>query len=226
MVFNLFIARERGIVSAFRTCLSRVTLLALVAALPGSLATADIIHKVRFKADAQIILWGQDIQQSEAQLYEQPPAPQPALLAAAAGRNPVIVTGRLIPLHQISNTPAYAIEQNGLSSASFYIASNTPYGIRAEITQPSPPLHELKNTAFQFGVSHVGKSAYQPESSPLAHEVKSLDSLIRPAIIFQSSRRTAARPGSLAEQSVRFAANWEQSRQGEAIDITFTVFVP
>lgn len=212
--------------SAFRTCLALAALLGLVIASPGGAAKADIVHKVRFQADAQIILWGQDTQHAEARLYDKLPAPQRMRLAVPARWAPIIVTGQLIAPHQTSGTPAYPIEQNGLSAASFYIASNAPYGIRAEITGASLPTHEMKDISFHFGVSHVGKSAYAPQSMPLTQSIVSLNDLRRPAIIFQSSRRTAARPGTLAEQSVQFAAYWGQTQQGEAIDITFTLFVP
>ncbi len=226
MVFDRLTPRERGIVSAFRTCLIRAALFGLMAVLPGGAATADISHKVRFQADAQIILWGQNAQHTEENLYDRLPASQPLRFAGAAHWNPVIVTGQILSVDQGSNARHYPLRQDGLSAASFHIASNAPYGIRAEITGAPPPAHDIKDSPFQFGISRVGKSAYAPQGMPLTQPIVSLNDLRRPAIVFQSSRRTAARPGTLAEQSVQFAAHWGSTRQGDTIDITFTVFVP
>jgi len=109
---------------------------------------------------------------------------------------------------------------------SFYVASNTPFNISAEITdvQVDPVFTAFSNTFLGFvdlemEVAPVGAertdgsitygSAAQPphsggEQAGFSSPIDLLDLVNTPTNVFSGNQRTAASPGSIVDQSVRF----------------------
>lgn len=181
-------------------------------------AHADITHRVAFKASPQIIVWGGDVSDV---------APTPRLQSANFDASvpsaplPFVPAGLLVP----ATDTLEAFETRGARQASFNVASNTAFAIKAELAKPAPYQAHLEALSFDFELTHIGKAASAPTDG-MTHAVETLADLTQPKIVYQSPSRTAARSGSLADQSLAFEATWDQPTMGGPIDITFTAFVP
>lgn len=194
----------------------------LVAALPQPGAEADIVQRVHFKADAKIIVWGESEQHQIAANYTQT-APK---LHQTAHRlhAPIVQTGLLIPAHiqSLSSTP---LETHPTSQANFNVASNTGFIIKAELKRHTANRPQLQNVPFSFELQNIGAKATAPASGETGNATNLAD-LAKPTIIYQSPMATAAQPGSIADQSLAFHAQWGRPVSDDPIDITFTVFRP
>jgi hypothetical protein len=207
-------------VSGFRTHAALILGFAGLTALAAPSAHADIVHSVRFRAEAQIIVWGEEISHDAA-----PIAARMQLASHNAAPDftaPIVQTGYLVPVRP----DLKSLHQTGQSRASFYVASNVAYGIRAEITRHASDQTALQHIPFLFRVSGAGAKAYAPKPGAVIQAAQTLADLAHPKIVFQSAQRTAQKPGTIAEQSVHFTANWGQAAHAEPTEITFTVFVP
>lgn len=143
---------------------------------------------------------------------------------------------------------------------SFYVASNTPFNISAEITdvQVDPVFTAFSNAFLGFvdlvmqvapvgaprtdGGFTYGSAAQAPhtggEQAGFVTPIDLLDLVNTPTNIFTGNRRTAASPGSIADQSVRFDISYPLVGATIAgydlslgvidfgVTVEYTVFVP
>lgn len=197
-----------------------------VAALPLLEARADIVHTVHFKTEARIIVWG-ETQRHQTATNADTIAPKMQQTAykrhqtAHALRLPLVQTGHLLPI-RIDASP---LEVQTSSEARFHVASNTGFAIKAELSSPLQSLQSLQDTPFTFALSDRGSKAVAPAAGETGYATH-LGDLITPTIIYRSPMATAARAGSIRDQSLAFHAQWGQSDRSGPIDITFTVFQP
>lgn len=135
--------------------------------------------------------------------------------------------------------PIGEVVLNRVSSASstFYVASNTAFNIDAELEASETfPAATRASTSFELSVDRqghgplsFGSHAQLPHSqgahAGIAADVKTLNDITSRRTIFTGDQRTAARPGSIAEQSVRFTTHLENSAASQA-NVLLTVYVP
>ncbi|MEM7637770.1 MAG: hypothetical protein AAF269_01810 [Pseudomonadota bacterium] len=149
-------------------------------------------------------------------------------------------------LQDISDARVDAVRQ----SSSFYVASNVPFAIDAQAFTPSTftEFILLLITRVQLSVTQAGDdglafgaSAQFPHSggatSGFAPSLRLWD-LRTPQNVFTGNQRTAAAPGSLVDQSVRFDAEYAIAAANLAgydlslgtfdfqVEVVYTVYVP
>lgn len=149
-------------------------------------------------------------------------------------------------LQDISDARVDATRQ----SSSFYVASNVPFAIDAEVLAPSSGLDFILmlitrvqlsvTTSGSAGIA-FGSNAQAPHSSGgtagFAPQRRLWD-YRNPRNIFTGNQRTAATPGSIIDQSVRFDAEYAIAAANLAgydlslgtfdfeVEVIYTVFVP
>ena len=149
-------------------------------------------------------------------------------------------------IQDISDARVDAVRQ----SSSFYVASNVPFAIDAQAFTPSTftEFILLLITRVQLSVSQAGDdglafgtSAQLPHSggatAGFAPSLRLWD-LRTPQNVFTGNQRTAAAPGTLADQSVRFDAEYAIAAANLAgydlslgtfdfqVEVGYTVYVP
>jgi len=149
-------------------------------------------------------------------------------------------------IQDISNARVDAVRQ----SSSFYVASNVPFAIDAQAFTPSTftEFILLLITRMQLSVTQsgddglaFGNSAQFPHSggatSGFAPSLRLWD-LRTAQNVFTGNQRTAASPGSLADQSLRFDAEYSIAAANLAgydlslgtfdfqVEVVYTVYVP
>ena len=149
-------------------------------------------------------------------------------------------------IQDISDARVDAVRQ----SSSFYVASNVPFAIDAQAFTPSTftEFILLLLTRVQLSVSQAGddglafgSSAQLPHSGGatacFAPSLRLWD-LRTPQNVFTGNKRTAAAPGTLADQSVRFDAEYAIAAANLAgydlslgtfdfqVEVVYTVYVP
>jgi hypothetical protein len=149
-------------------------------------------------------------------------------------------------LQNVTDTRVDAVRQY----SSFYVASNVPFAIDAQAFTPSTftEFILLLITRLQLSVTlsgddglAFGQSAQLPHSggagSGLASSLRIWD-LRTPRNVFTGNQRTAAQPGSIAAQSVRFDAEYAIAAANLAgydlslgtfdfqVEVVYTVYVP
>ncbi len=136
------------------------------------------------------------------------------------------------------------------TSSSFYVASNTPFVIEAQATAPTSFLDLLLLLAIELDLSvelsgddglAFGSQAQFPHTAGPTGGVTAgatLFSMLGGTTVFTGNQRTAAAPGSLAEQSVRFDAAYTIGAGSLTgydlslgtfdfeVEVVYTVFVP
>lgn len=133
--------------------------------------------------------------------------------------------------------------------SSFFVASNTPFAIDAEATNivaegdfdPTQVTYSLDLTVSGTDGTApnditFGGNAQDPGSATGFNAPTTLAGLATPSQVFLGSDRTAANPGSIVSQSVRFDATYElgggaaydlSQGAGEVkADVVYTVYVP
>ncbi|MEL7112334.1 MAG: hypothetical protein AAFZ74_00795 [Pseudomonadota bacterium] len=149
-------------------------------------------------------------------------------------------------LQNISDAQVDAVRQ----SSSFYVASNVPFAIDAQAFVPSTftEFILLLITRMQLSMTQAGddglafgSSAQLPHSGGstggVAPSLRLWD-LRTPQNVFTGDQRTAIAPGSIADQSVRFDAEYSISAANLAgydlslgtfdfeVEVVYTVYVP
>ena len=218
-----------------------ITICLMICLLPGTRAWANTVANPHFKIDGLVIVWGvsegaETPGQSAAQIGQslsvQPAAAQvPAQLLAPQP----VVTGQFAPIGQIALEPLSDTQMH------FYVASNTSFSIDAQWLnhgkQATDPMAAAKLALSvslgDRGTLPFGQSAQYPhKAGPLGgmpSYAHTLADLKTPRRVFTGNQRTAARTGSIAQQSVRFdmtLTGTSAAHRSEAPDIMFTVFVP
>ncbi|MEL7128450.1 MAG: hypothetical protein AAGK23_02795 [Pseudomonadota bacterium] len=205
----------------------RYGLLALSCA---GMANADIIDQPRFDVPGLVIVWGAESGTSP-QISDRFQAKAGRAVQARADLPVAFGSGRLVPIsgplekNTAETDAAYAASR-------FFVASNTAFSIDAELEAADP--QPLDRISFDFSVSLSGGRAQYPHSAGpdggMDKSVKTLGDLEQRTTVFRGNRRTAARRGTIRDQSVRFDAelisripHLETSRLP---DIIFTVYVP
>lgn len=201
-------------------------------------ANAISVDNPHFKIDGLVIVWGASKQSGDkAQIgprltLTRTPQVQPSLSTLPP------ITGQLTPLPAKDLAPLDDRQQH------FYVASNTAFSIDAELvteTDQTAPL--LDNTQFSLSVSlgdgDIGQSAQYPHTGGarggMATHVRTLADLTTSTRVFTGNQRTAARTGTIRQQSVRFDMTLMQTVSVDsspslaarpAPEILFTIFVP
>ncbi len=133
-------------------------------------------------------------------------------------------------------------------NSSFYVASNTPFSIEAVASEVAANTTNftLSDVGFAMSVTSSGNdglafgaNAQFPHTGGATGgvaAVSTLNDLAAAMTVFEGNRRTAAAPGSLASQSVRFdmeynlggAAGYDLSMGAGEIqaNVVYTVFIP
>lgn len=205
-------------------------------------ANASIIDNPKFKVDGIVIVW----QGESGTIASAPPTANigPAIsLSPAINSGPAaVITGTLLPLTE--NTPhtqAFPLHAPAQGETSFYVASNTAFNIDAElagkVTLPRQTLETLSfsmTASLEGGpLSGTGHKAQYPHSGGakggINPSIKTLGDLRQRTTVFTGNQRTAAKPGTIAEQSVMFSVTYDSLNAPlppNSPDVIFTVFVP
>lgn len=216
--------------------ISRLIGILLIGLLLAPWGQASIVHSPAFKVDGIVIVWGGGevmtggqsahigTRLSHNHTLEQPSLP--------------LITGTLLPLEHASLIP---LEVPAWGQTSFYVASNTAFQIDAELAAPAAlPLDVLETLPFNMRVAlagqgplETGQMAQYPHSGGaqlgFSPDIKSLADLHQRVNVFSGNQRTAARPGTIAQQSVEFIVEYGGTHAPSpqhAPSIIFTVFVP
>lgn len=190
----------------------------LVAALPLLQAQADVVQRIHFKSDAKIIVWGGDMRHDGTLIADHFSTLQKT--TARLQHQPLVQTGLLEPVVALA-----PLDTSTSSEAHFNVASNTGFSIKAELTEHMADTSTLAHTPFHFALSALGPKASAPADGHTQNALTLAD-LTRPVVLFQSQIATAARPGTIAEQSLTFQSRWGHPAHTGPVDITFTVFMP
>lgn len=152
---------------------------------------------------------------------------------------------------ELNETTDVTIGDALTENSSFYVASNTAFSINAVASATTNIGFNLSDIGFSLSVTPngndglpFGQDAQFPHSDNSATggvitTVDSLDDMeAGPTLVFAGNRLTAATPGSIADQSVRFDAEYTLSgNTGTGYDLSdgtgvietevvYTVFVP
>lgn len=200
-------------------------------------AFASIEHRVAFKVEGTVILWGEthtaaDIQQSvEFQSADD-------LIQPVSYDAPIATTGTLVPIAaaNLLAANAFPLAQSETSGHTFYVASNTAFNIRSDVSAVSEGLRDTVNVdiSVSAGQGHYGKSAQLPHTTNngVTAGIHTLRDMQASPVIYSGTRKTAVRPGSIADQSVRFdieytaSADENHARAFASQDVVYTVYIP
>lgn len=198
-------------------------------------AEANIVHRVAFDVQPIIIVWGAQTPNARR------PFPETSRVNSITQQiriAPPVIYGnsRLAPLHK-NSVDTFPIET---SASYFHVASNAAFQIDAQLADDtSATTDELGNMYLDLIVElssnegpNFGASAQWPHSGGprggLLPAPISLSRLERPVTVFTGNRKTAARRGGVASQSVRFRpiVRSERVAAQPAPEMVFTVYTP
>lgn len=211
---------------------------ALVGALAGLPdAKADIVHQVFFEIQPVIVVWGTR------------PPDRAASLATIGGRNHSEQNIRITPETVYGNGSILAAQPGDLESLDgnnsaapyFHVASNAAFQIDAQLAAgQSLDLGQMADLRLSLRAQltsntgpYFGRNAQWPHSggpeAGFAATKPALSDLATPKTVFIGNRKTAARRGSIAAQSVRFvvgvSSTANEQLKGRLVpDIVFTVY--
>jgi len=214
------------------------TLAAIIASVGlAPTVNGDIISTQRFEVDGLVIVWSADAAGNAPVavdfLIDGDANADVADVDLIADDAFTVVTGTLNSTNNNIGVGGFPLDFTGSPTVdsstprtSFYVASNTPFNISAEITdvQVDPVFTAFSNAFLGFvdlemEVAPVGAartdgsitygSAAQPphsggEQAGFSSPIDLLDLVNTPTNVFSGNQRTAATPGSIADQSVRF----------------------
>lgn len=214
------------------------TALAVIAAPP---ADASITHEVAFRADPLVIVWtgssadiGEQIDFRRETNFAPPPRAGEDAIVTGALVAPGSSPANLWPVGEA--TPWRSGRQ--ASETNFYVASNTAFAIDAHLVDA--PAMDPADVSFAMSVTRrgpdFGAAAQTPHAAgPRGGFASGVDTLADLAVqsrVFTGHRRTAVRPGSIRDQSVRFDVAYTLNDTGKhcgcsrRIEVSYTVFVP
>ena len=153
---------------------------------------------------------------------------------------------------QLDDTTDVSLDDELSHTSSFYVASNTAFSINAAATENTPvgAGFELEDVGFDLSVElngddglAFGSAAQFPhtddsDTAGVVTSVETLEDMATETLVFAGNRLTAASGGSIAQQSVRFDAEYTLAGQSGAgydlsdgtgeieTEVVFTVFVP
>ena len=221
--------------------------LALLSTALALWAGASISHNPTFKIDGLVIVW----QGEDGSIASTPPQASAGhtttlstdfnTVSSALSPAPV-VTGSLLPIsHAAGDADTHALHAPAHGRTSFYVASNTAFNIDAELSGALAFSAEtLKTLSFDMFASldsdalpGTALKAQYPHSGGsrggINPDIKTLEDLRQRTTVFAGNQRTAAAPGTIAEQSVKFTVkygNLKTPPPANMPSVTFTVFVP
>ncbi len=172
-----------------------------------AVVSAETIHQIKMSQAPKVIVWHGMGGPITGDLVE-----VSANFVATAVAPTYVQTGILDPIETGFDGAADKTQKT------FRVASNAAFSIRAQAKVVDP----AADAPFRLTLSAIGPNAQLPGARDTQSGLM-LSDLRTPQVIYQGSRRTAARRGSVASQSVEFTANWQAGPQA---DVTFTVFVP
>ncbi|MCB1756654.1 MAG: hypothetical protein KDJ38_14115 [Gammaproteobacteria bacterium] len=259
----------------YRNNLKKAALAAAVAASlgAGSAANASIVDNPVFKVLGAVVVWGGDGSGSAASVQDFIVGSGASAVDLIAGDVTPVMTGTLNSfaptaggmlnidgvsvdsnsdgvldasdtLSAFSPTSALS-NSNGLQQSSFYVASNTPFNIKAIAvldTANSTTGASLGSidrtmsiaTSGTAGSIAFGSKAQHPHSGGNGISMNGgLNNLSTEQLVFTGDQRTASDAGSIADQSVQFTNTYAVSNQGlesgisqVAATVTYTIAMP
>jgi hypothetical protein len=172
-------------------------------------------------------------------------------ITGAVGAAGVIDASTGFDAFQLDDTTDVSLGDELVQRSSFYIASNTAFSINAQANATTATGFALSDVGYSLSVETngddglaFGADAQFPhtDDSDTAGVVTTVDSLddmeAGPTLVFAGNRLTAATPGSIADQSVRFDAEYTlvgssgagyDLSDGSGVietEVVYTVFVP
>lgn len=216
--------------------------LLIVLLLMASRAEASVIHTPKFKVEGLVIVWQGDADGLAASAPRAVAGKALRHITPLSAASTPVMTGQLVPVaRDDADETEFPLSTLSQEKTSFHVASNTAFNIDAElIGADALSLETLKGLAFEMlaslqggPLSGTGQKAQYPHSAGARggfnRDVRSLADLRQRNRVFTGNQRTAAHPGTIAEQSVTFtvtssilAADTRSSRPS----VVFTVFVP
>ena len=222
---------------AFRNFVNLSRIIALAALFASSIcapASASVEHRLAFKVEGTVIVWGETHTSVGLQQSVQFKSADD-LIRPASYNAPVTTTGTLVPMTatNLLAENAYPLAQNQSSTHSFYVASNTGFHISSDVSAVAEALRDAVNVDIKVsaGQGGYGKSAQLPHtaSNGVTPGIDTLRDMQASPVIYSGSRKTAARPGSIADQSVRFDIDYTMPMEAQAFasqDVVYTVYIP
>jgi hypothetical protein len=186
------------------------------------------------------------------ELYISRKAPSGSEFMADNNSNGLLDAGDAFNAFELRNITDVVMRRNTMNH-SFYVASNVAFDIYAQAdnlqTSGDFTALGLENIRWQMTIRINGNdgleygSRAQDPSTGGAGVVgfnNYLDSMVTPTKVFDGGQRTARLSGSIAQQSVRFSAEYELRRNGASTngydlsmgkghietDVTYTIYVP
>ena len=203
-------------------------------------AQAHITDKPRFKVNGVVIVWSG----GEGDIQARTPIANAGKSVTSQSQTSTDFPAHIVQTIALENTPSqtvHALDQEATASKSFFVASNTAFNIDAELTNSNAfPPSALTAMPFKLSVStqgdgpvRFGTKAQLPHSagadSGMDRNLKTLADIQTRRTIFRGNQKTAARVGTISEQSVKFTmqhASAPATSNAEKAQITLTVFVP
>lgn len=217
----------------------RFLILAFASAAFAHLSHASITANPKFKVEGLVIVWGGNSGfgqiQPSAQIGKSVRRKTPLLTPNSPE---IVLTGHILTPLQHTKTPLHTLKDAGTS---FYVASNTAFNIDAQLAETVPfGDNSFADIALTLQIDLQGegplpfgsKAQYPHSAGPeggLSRTVRTLADLQQNTRVFTGNQRTAAAPGTISEQSVRFKITPQSSNTAtkEHIkSIVFTVFIP
>jgi len=203
----------------------------------GGTARAAIVDTPHFKVEGVVIVWS-DQGGDTAPILPRFPAEAGRAVSHTIAVPHLYGSGQLQLASDIRERPATAATV--AATRAFNVASNTAFSIDAELVGISPSrASDLDKIKFamrmDLGSGTRGRRAQYPHpggpTGGMATDITTLAHLTSRATVFRGTRPTAARRGSIVEQSVRFEAHFERAASvivadGPLPDIVFPVYIP
>jgi len=227
-----------SILCRLATCIGLIYLTAFA-------SSASILHTPEFKVDGVVIVWGGETATIDTEFPKAKGGKrishrlQFAQTDVHASGHKIVQTAHLTAQPSPPHPLLHTLQGQ---QASFYVASNTAFNIDAALTNSqtvSPQILAQTGISLktilkgQGAVKHGHKAQYPHSNGPkggINLNVKTLADLIQPQRLFTGNQRTAAAPGSIAEQSVQFIFDVQniaaETHFYTSQNIVFTVFIP
>lgn len=200
----------------------------IAAALIGGMAGvppgySNILHRIRFEVKPIVLVW-----RAEAPSEVTPGAPNPPQSVYLAPTDiasiDLLGSGTLVPADPSLDPGEISVNT---ASPYFHVASNTAFQITARIEGGSPAAISALSEAHlilsvelssdagpSFGSSAQWPHSGGPQAGLLTQSIR-LSDLTTARTVFRGDRKTAARPGTVASQSVRFSASIKTETDGQ-----------
>lgn len=191
-------------------------------------AGATVVDHPHFRVDGIVIVWA-------GEAGDAAPISGGALgqigqtVTTRVSAPPFMGNGELVPIGRGALVPAGPVS----SERHFFVASNTAFSIDAELSSRADAA-ALDTVDFDLsthlGRGAIGGAAQYPHRGGsrggVDQSVRTLADLVARRTVFRGTRATAARRGTIMEQSVRFDVAIDAPTRKPLPDLVFSVYVP